>query len=794
MRSVGLVARADLRRRRGSLTMLALLTALVVASVLATTAGARRTASVLDRFMDETAARDLQVTVNSPEFVLEPARVDELRRRLESLDGVTLVSALAIIPTSVRGTPHDFGIMASPDGAYFHAVDRPLLLEGRLPAVDAADEVALNETAATQLGLRVGDRLSGPTYTPEVVAGFVTDNVATDVASGPTVAATVVGVVRTSDELSVHPGTQTPGAVASPAFLREHATSGSAATIYAVRVDRSVVREDELRATVRDAVGPYESYVSWVDEDYAGELNSAHGSLATGLLVAAAVAAVAGTLMIALAVSRQLSLTRDTDGVLRGLGVERRQRALTQAVPSALAVAAGTVAGVLVASALSPLFPLSVARRAEVAPGLAIDLVVLGLGGVASLATVLACVGWSAVRSTSSRASHAAPHAVTVSALRGVRRARPPAAIGVTMTLTSGAASRGVPARSAAAGALVGVAGVVGVAVFIASVSASRDEAHRFGWTWDSSPDLVSDDPERVVARMVEDPDLAAVADVSCGPVDLAGTQQYACAFNDWKQATGAPTIAGRPPTAPTDIALGRATMRQLGVTIGDSVRSGNGDVLTVVGETVIPMLDNSEPGEGAILTLDGLAEQRVADGGRYLLLTYASGTDPAALEQRLEADYGVTFTPASRPEAPGRLVQLDLMTGLLRSLAALLVALGVIGLAHFLVVSARRRRHDFAVLRALGFIRRDLSRTTSWQAITVVAAGVVVGAPLGVMIGRWAWLSAIGSVGMIDTPAVPLPVLALVAAVAIGGAAALGSVPGWIAARRSPAHELRSE
>ena len=79
-----------------------------------------------------------------------------------------------------------------------------------------------------------------------------------------------------------------------------------------------------------------------------------------------------------------------------------------------------------------------------------------------------------------------------------------------------------------------------------------------------------------------------------------------------------------------------------------------------------------------------------------------------------------------------------------------------MVGLVHFLGVSARRRRHDFGVLRALGFVRRDLSLTMSWQAMSVVAVGVVAGVPLGVMVGRWAWLAAIGSVGMVDTPAVP--------------------------------------
>ena len=133
-------------------------------------------------------------------------------------------------------------------------------------------------------------------------------------------------------------------------------------------------------------------------------------------------------------------------------------------------------------------------------------------------------------------------------------------------------------------------------------------------------------------------------------------------------------------------------------------------------------------------------------------------------------------------------------MGGLLRGLAAFLIGLGVIGLVHFLGVSARRRRHDFAVLRALGFVRRDLSLTMSWQAISIAVVGVVAGVPLGVMIGRWAWLAAIGSVGMVDTPALPGLTVFAVIVVAVGGAAALGAIPGWFAGRRPPADALRAE
>jgi hypothetical protein len=205
-------------------------------------------------------------------------------------------------------------------------------------------------------------------------------------------------------------------------------------------------------------------------------------------------------------------------------------------------------------------------------------------------------------------------------------------------------------------------------------------------------------------------------------------------------------------------------------------------------------MLDNAEPGQGAVLTDEGLTAHRDTGGGRHLLLTYEDGSDVAALEHRLSDEYGVTFTKYSAPQAPGRLLQPAAMTGWLVALAVFLAGLGVLGLVHFLAVSVRRRRLDFAVLRSLGFVRRDIGWSVSCQAITVAVLGVVAGIPLGILIGRWAWLAAIRSAGMLDTPTIDVRWLLLVVVATIGGGALIGAVPGWFAGRRPPAEGLRSE
>ena len=67
-------------------------------------------------------------------------------------------------------------------------------------------------------------------------------------------------------------------------------------------------------------------------------------------------------------------------------------------------------------------------------------------------------------------------------------------------------------------------------------------------------------------------------------------------------------------------------------------------------------------------------------------------------------------------------------------------VALSVFGAAtmvHLLLVSVARRRSEAGLLKALGFVRRQVAAAVCWQATTVALVGIVVGAPTGIAAGR---------------------------------------------------------
>jgi hypothetical protein len=401
---------------------------------------------VLDRFMAATAARDLQVAVLSPEFALDPGRVDGLRQKLADLDGVSTAAAIAVAPVGANGTQYDFGVMTSPDGGYFVDVDRPMVLAGRLPRPDAVDEIAVNETAVDQLGLSVGDVFRGPTFTAAEAAAFLEDAAVSTAASGPEVSAKVVGVVRQGDELAIRPQSLNPGGIASPAFFRAHAERiGFSVALYALRLDRAVIGLDDVLAEVRQDVGTeHETFASYVEDDYAGEAGAAFRTLSSGLLIVAAIALVVGLLTVLQAVNRHLALSAESESTLRALGLGRRARTLGFGGPCAVAVVAGVAAGLGGAVVLSRWFPPSLARRAEVSPGLDADWFVLVPCAVAVTAVLLLIVAWRAHRAAGRSPTSAASWPARVGS--AVRFTGPAATVGVTMAwLARASSSRASP-------------------------------------------------------------------------------------------------------------------------------------------------------------------------------------------------------------------------------------------------------------------------------------------------------------------------------------------------------------
>jgi len=96
------------------------------------------------------------------------------------------------------------------------------------------------------------------------------------------------------------------------------------------------------------------------------------------------------------------------------------------------------------------------------------------------------------------------------------------------------------------------------------------------------------------------------------------------------------------------------------------------------------------------------------------------------------------------------------------------------------------------ALLKVLGFVRRQVLVATCWQAITVVAVGLVIGVPLGIVAGRVVWRLFASNLGAVPVAIIPVGLLFGVCAVIVIGGLVLAAVPAAFAIRVSPAEALR--
>ena len=125
--------------------------------------------------------------------------------------------------------------------------------------------------------------------------------------------------------------------------------------------------------------------------------------------------------------------------------------------------------------------------------------------------------------------------------------------------------------------------------------------------------------------------------------------------------------------------------------------------------------------------------------------------------------------------------------------LASGLAAGAVVALALALTGTVRARRRDLALLKTLGFTRRQLAVTLTWQASATAVVGIVVGVPLGIAAGRQLWLLFARNIDVVPQPSVPLSVL-FVALAALLLANLVAAVPGQIAAATPAATILRQD
>jgi hypothetical protein len=213
---------------------------------------------------------------------------------------------------------------------------------------------------------------------------------------------------------------------------------------------------------------------------------------------------------------------------------------------------------------------------------------------------------------------------------------------------------------------------------------------------------------------------------------------------------------------------------------------------LRITGQVVLsPEITNEQVklGSGGVMTLAGagLVSRTPLPVNVYLVRLRHPG-DAAAIAH-LKQFPGVVLPAVPPPEVR----EVKGVNGLPLVLAFVLTLLAVGTIAQTLVTSVRRRRRDLAILKAVGFVGRQVRASVAWQATAIAGTGLLVGLPLGVAAGRWAW-TLLAQGFAIQPVAVLSPELLLAVPAVLLLANAVAAIPARTAARTRAAVVLRTE
>jgi hypothetical protein len=764
-------------------------------------AGAGRTESALDRFLAYT--RPVTVGVMGVDF--------EAVSRLPQVADADEAFLVFLAPRSPAGLAE--GHLVPIVGVHGHlgvSSERPLLVRGRLPDARHALEIAINEGTAATRHIEPGGKLRLWAYTPRQTAQFL-DSGVDAVPAGPPLDFTVTGVVRTPNDLSPVPIQQdvrylgnTYVYLTSAFWQRYREDVASLAVGTSVRLRRGTDMT-AFQRTVQSLPGGRKALVSDAAETVAvaNQVAQATHVQAVALLVFALLVALAGGLIVGQGIARQVQLETAEQAVWRALGMTRAQSMAAALVRAGLLSAGGAIVAVTLAILASPLAPIGLARQAEIDPGIAVDATVLSLGSTMLVAVVLAraaASAWWASRIPAGATTRSEPRRSSILATQAAHAGASPSAVtGIRMALEPGPPPAAAPARTAIVAAAAAVAAVTASLTFATSLYQLVESPRLQGWNWDVLVGNPNDNPDiRPKAELLEGNPLIAgysLLTFAAGPVRINGVPLTIISVDPLKGAVSPRILAGREPHRATEIALGQATLRRLNRRLGDVVEltgdQGRRRHLRIVGEVLLPGGLVGTMATGAETTLDGLRLIQPNAVPHQFAVKYSPATKGNVAYESLQADFGRTVMRALPPDDVENLFRVRRLPPLL---AGLLALLGAATIGHALVTSVRRRRRDLAVLKALGFVRRQVSSTVAWQATTLAAMSLLIGLPIGVAAGRGAWLLVNRDLGSTASPVTPTLAVMAIIPVTILITNVIAALPARSAAATRPATALRSE
>jgi hypothetical protein len=791
--------RLELRRRWRSLTVLALLVAVAGATVMTSFAGARRTASVLDRLEAHTLPATAAVLANTPNFDWRPVH------RLPEVEAFTTFG-----PTfPIEGLPPEAEAEPLLLPTTMRTIERGVVRHGRMFDSRRSDEGIISPQISRKYHLAVGDTVVVVLPTPQQLHEAVENDGPTGRYTGPRLHVHIVGIVVSrwfSDSLALSPGVarhyraNTAGSTRPDRPLYANALfrlRGGSSTMPQFRADLArVTGRPDLEVVDVD---------QWSDRPY-----QQRASFEARCLFALGLAAlIAALFLVGQAIARFVATTVADLQVLRPLGLTPGQMAAAATAPLAVVGVVGGGAATAGAIAASGWIPFGSLADAEPAAGVRADWVVLAPGLVAIAVLVAAgatLAAWSALarggRGTVARRSMVAG----VAARTGLPV---PVVVGARFALEPARGRNSTTVRPAVIGAVTGVLGVVAAFTFSSAVSDAAAHPERFGQTFQLSAFIGFGGQDfaptgRLVHSLAASDRVAGVDDarvgVATGPHGHGSVSLYT--YRSGRKPLDVVTVSGRLPARADEVMLAPDTLKTLDVEVGDTVplsgQSGTSR-FTVVGAGLVPAGAHNTYADGGWLTDAGY--DALFHGFKFHLVyvalrpaartAHAGAALAADLARRDHALKGVSFS------TPDELTQVKT----LREVRALPIALGIFlavlaigAVGHAVVTTVRRRSRELAVLRALGMTQQQSRVAVATHATLLGVIGILVGLPLGLALGRTVWRAVAHETPFQYIAPLAATTLAILVPATLLLANALAAVPGQLAARMRLAQVLRAE
>jgi hypothetical protein len=548
--------------------------------------------------------------------------------------------------------------------------------------------------------------------------------------------------------------------------------------------------------------------------------------------------AIAGLVCLVLAmqaIARQFRRTEEDGQVLRALGASPGAAIGEVLIGVLAAVVLGSLLAGAVAVGLSPLAPLGPVRPVYPDRGVAFDWTVLGIGLavlVVGLGATAAALSYRGAPHRIARIEQAASRRSSIS--RGAEAVGMSVAgvVGVRFALESGRRRAAVPVRSALLGTALAVVVVMATLTFAGSLNTLVSHPSLYGWNWNYALFPSNDVPPAAISLLNHDANVAAWSGVDYTDFEIDGAIVPILLTSPHPQVSP-PILSGHGLDANNQIVLGPATLTLLHKRVGDTVFASYGTPkdaplyiaptrLVIVGTATFPAVgynsniaEHTSMGTGALLST-GIQPPAFSQAMRsrdpnlngpnliFVRLRAGVSTSAGSADMQRIAD-AANKVFAADPHGPGNGVS---VLSVLRPaqivnyrsigstpivLAVGLAGGAIAGLALTLAASVRRRRRDLALLKALGFTRRQLAAAVAWQATVIAVVGVVVGIPLGIVVGRQLWTLFARNINVVPDPTVPVLSVLLASFGALVLANLVAALPGRSAARTPTALVLRA-